>query len=403
MTTASISSIGRRWASRLAVFAVMACGGVLDVENERDISSDDLNSAEAVPAIIAGVAGDYSAVYMLGALVTGYSANELQHVGSATGWRELENGFADNQGSAGTFFNNAARALYVADDAATRFTTLLANADSRVELARARLYGGYTLLLLADNFCRVTIAGGAPLTPAQTYEQAEARFTEALAVAQKGNHVPQQQAALAGRARARLMRGAFEGARDDARLVAQGFRLTAAYSENSARENNDIALSTVRSIRKEGSVHPLYYNDERFTSDTRTRFLNRGPAERGADAIRQFVEQLKYPTRAAPAVMASWQQARLIEAEAELRLGNVTRAVQLINVVRTAATLPEYAGSTVSAEVLRQLMYERASEMWLEAQRYNDLRRTNDPFLTGRAGCYPLSFAEEQSNPNIPK
>jgi len=393
----------RRWVPRSALLVTAACTGVLDVENERDISSEDLNSVEAVPALIAGVSGDFSAVYMLGALVSGYSANELQHVGSATGWRELEDGFADNQGSAGTFYNNAARALWVADQAATRFKTLLPNADSRVETARARIYSGYTLLLMADNFCRVTIDGGAPITPAQAYEQAESRFTEALTVAQKGNLVPQQQAALAGRARARLMRGSFAGARDDAKLITQGFRLDARYSENSARENNDIALSTVRLIRKEGSVHPIYYSDARYKTDPRTKFLDRGPAEKGADAIRQFVEQQKYPARTAPAVIASWQQARLIEAEAELRLTNTTRAIQLINEVRAAAALTPYTGSTASADVLKQLMYERSAEMWLEAQRFHDLKRTNDPFLAGRASCYPLSFAEEQSNPNIDK
>jgi hypothetical protein len=403
MTTIRISGRVTRWMPRSALLLAAACSGVLEVENERDISSDDLNSPEAVPAIIAGVAGDFAAVYMLGALVTGYSANELQHVGSATGWRELENGFADNQGSAGTFYNNASRALFVADNAATRFKTLLPNADSRVESARARLYGGFTLLLLADNFCRVTIAGGAPITPAQAYEQAENRFTEALAIAQKGNLVPQQQAALAGRARARLMRGNFAGARDDAKLVTQGFRFQATYSENSSRENNDIALSTVRTIRKEGSVHPTYYNDARYKTDPRTKFLDRGPKEVGADAIRQYVEQLKYPSRSAPAAIASWQQARLIEAEAELKLNNIPRAIQLINEVRTAAALPAYTGSTASADVLEQLMYERSAEMWLEAQRFGDLRRTNDPFLTNRASCYPLSFAEEQSNPNVSK
>ncbi|MGQ0647982.1 MAG: RagB/SusD family nutrient uptake outer membrane protein [Gemmatimonadaceae bacterium] len=356
-----------------------------------------------MPAIMAGVAGDFSAVYMLGALVTGYSSNELQHVGSATGWRELENGFADNQGSAGTFYNNASRALYVADNATERFKTLLPNADARVEAARARIYAGYTLLLMADNFCRVTIAGGAPLTPTQTYEQAETRFTDALAVAQKGNLVPQQQQAIAGRARARLMRGNFAGARDDAKLVTQGFRFLATYSENSGRENNDIALSTVRTIRKEASVHPKYYNDARYKADPRTKFMDRGPREVGADAIRQYVEQLKYPGRSAPAAIASWQQARLIEAEAEYRLGNIPRTVQLINEVRVAASLPAYTGSTASADVLRQLLYERSAEMWLEAQRYADLRRTSDAFLTGRANCYPLSFAEEQSNPNVSK
>ena len=403
MTTIRIVPRVRRWVPVSALLVAAACSDVLEVENERDISSEDLNSPEAVPAIIAGVAGDFASVYMYGALVTGYSANELQHVGSATGWRELENGFADNQGAAGTFYNNASRALFVADNAATRFETLLPDADSRVESARALIFGGFPLLLMADNFCRVTIDGGAPITPAQAYEQAENRFTEALAIAQKGNLVPQQQAAFAGRARARLMRGNFAGARDDAKLVPQGFRLLAAYSENSARENNDIALNTVRTIRKEASVHPTYYNDARFKTDPRTKFIDRGPREVGADAIRQYVEQLKYPARNAPATIASWQQARLIEAEAEFRLNNIPRAVQLINEVRAAATLPAYTGSTASADVLKQLMYERAAEMWLEAQRFNDLRRTNDPFLSGRVNCYQLSFAEEQSNPNIPK
>ena len=41
--------------------------------------------------------------------------------------------------------------------------------------------------------------------------------------------------------------------------------------------------------------------------------------------------------------------------------------------------------------------------MWLEGQRFGDLRRTNDPFLTNRVNCYPLSFQEEQSNPNVSK
>ena len=380
-----------------------ACTGVLDVENSRDILTEDLNRPEAVPAIVSGVAGDYAATFMHAALVTGYSSNELQHVGSATGWRELENGFADNQGAAGTVFNNASRALFVADNAAERLKTLIPDWESRVEAARVRIYGGFTMLLLADNFCRITIAGGAPITPAQTYERAESHFTEALAIATKANATAQQQQAIAGRARARLMVGKFAAARDDAKLIPRNFRFQAIYSQNSSRENNDLATSTVRTIRKEGSVYPAYYRDARYKSDPRTPFIDRGPTEVGADAIRQYVEQRKYPAREALANIATWQQARLIEAEAELKLGNVARAVELINEVRAAATpaLLAYTGPTAADAVLQQLLYERSAEMWLEAQRYLDLKRTNDPFLADRVKCYQLSFAEEQSNPNV--
>ncbi|MGQ0650265.1 MAG: hypothetical protein ACT4P7_22215, partial [Gemmatimonadaceae bacterium] len=72
MTTIRISACVRRWVARSALLVAAACSGVLDVENQRDSSSDDRNAPEAVPALMAGVAGDVSAGYMLGARVTGY-------------------------------------------------------------------------------------------------------------------------------------------------------------------------------------------------------------------------------------------------------------------------------------------------------------------------------------------
>jgi starch-binding outer membrane protein, SusD/RagB family len=392
----------RRLARSIAIVLVAAsCRDALMVENTRDILSEALDNPEAVTVLINGVAGDFSAVYMYNALATGYSSNELQNVGSMTGWREIENGFADNQGSVGTDYNNASRALYVADNAVERMRKLLPDAESRVETARARIYGGFTLLLMADNFCRVTIAGGPPITPVETYARAESHFTEALTIATAAKAEPQRQQALLGRARARLMQGKFADARTDAAQIPRGFSFRALYSEASGRENNDIATNAVATIRKEASVHPNYYKNALYQKDPRTPFLDKGPTTVGADAIRQFVEQRKYTSRSAAANIATWQQARLIEAEAELKLNNITRAVTLINEVRTAATLPAYTGPSTADDVFKQLLYERSAEMWLEGQRFADLRRTNDPFLANRVKCYPLSFAEEQSNPHL--
>ena len=89
---------------------------------------------------------------------------------------------------------------------------------------------------------------------------------------------------------------------------------------------------------------------------------------KGPDPIRQFVEQLKYPQRDTPIAISSWQEARLIEAEAENQLGNSARAVVLINQVRAAANLPAYAGAVTQTAVLAQIRYERSAELWLQAQ-----------------------------------
>lgn len=392
--------------SFVLVAALSACKGVLEVQNTTNILSEALDAPAAVPAITEGVAGDFGVIYMYNALTTGYSSHELQNVGSMTGWRDIENGIAYDLGSVGNLFNNAGRAFFVATDAARRFTVLFGadSANRRVETARVHIYAGFTALILADNFCAPTLLGGPPLTDAAVYARADTEFTQALAVATAAKATAQSQQALAGRARARLFRGDYAGAKADAVQVPDAFVFIAIYSQNSSRENNDIALNAVASIRKEASVYPTYYAPgSLYNTDPRTPFLNKGPTTVGNDAIRQFVEQTKYPLRQSPAVIASGLQARLIEAEAELGLNNPARAIVLINGVRAAAKLAPYAGAATNTAVFAQLLYERSAQMWLEGQRFVDLRRTNDPFLNDRAKCYPVSYEESQSNPNFLK
>lgn len=377
------------------------CRDLLLVDNPQDILVDDLETPEAVPVVMRGVVGDFAWTYSYSIQTLGYFANELIHTGSSTGWRELEVGIAHREGVAGTVFNRAVKTAWAARNAAELIAASVPNPQASPELARVKLYSGYTYLLLADNFCRITLYGGAEQQPDAVYRGAEASLTEAAAIAAAAANAELRHQALAGRARTRLMLGDYAGARDDAREIPDTFRFTAVYSEAIARENNFIPTQTTARIRKEGGVHPRYYTDARYADDPRTRFIDQGDAFKGEDRIRQFVEQTKYPVRSSPANISSGQEVRLIEAEAEARLGNLPRAVELINGVRAAVDLPPYDGAITEAAVLDQLFFERSAQLFLEGKILVDLRRSGSPLLTGRTSCLPISFEEEESNPNL--
>jgi hypothetical protein len=194
----------------------------------------------------------------------------------------------------------------------------------------------------------------------------------------------------------------YAGAKADAAQIPQGFILRAVYGNNS-RENNAVATNTTTLIRREAGVNPRFYKgDVRYKTDPRTSFRDKGDTAKGPDPTRQFVEQLKYPARDTPIPVFTWQEARLIEAEAEIRLDNPTRAVTLINQVRAAANLPAYAGPVTTQAVLDQLIYERSAELWLQAQSLNDWRRFNLTFPTQpRDKCFEIGQTEWDTNPNL--
>jgi len=192
----------------------------------------------------------------------------------------------------------------------------------------------------------------------------------------------------------------YAGARDDAKLIPSTFKFNAIYSANSTRENNGVATLTTTVIRREAGVNPRFYKSATYKADPRTPFRDKGDTAKGPDPIRQFVEQLKYPQRETPIPMSTWQEARLIEAEAEIRLGNGGRAADLINQVRAAANLPAYTGGTGQTELLAQLRYERSAELWLQAQSVTDLRRFNDPYIAApHDNCFEIGQREWDSNP----
>lgn len=396
----------RRFAMVAAAVALVAggCKGVLEVSNEQDILDKNLDNPDAVVPIMNGVIGDYALAYANAIDIIGLFGQELQHTGSFPTWREVERGIGTRpSGTGDQVYQNVSRAIWVADTAAVRFRKFLPDAERRFELATVLTWGGFAHFMLADNFCEMTFHGGPAVTPKQGYERAKAVFEDAVKVATAAARADVLRGALAGRARVRLMLGDYAGARDDARQIPQGFRLMALYGNNT-RENNAVATLTTTLIRREAGVHPRFYNDARFKSDPRTLFRDKGDTAKGPDPTRKFVEQLKYPLRDTPIPVFTWQEARLIEAEAELQIGTAAAAVTLVNQVRAASNLPAYTGPATAADVRALLIYERQAELWLQAQGLNDWRRFNLQFATQPLDkCFQIGQLEFDTNPNLRK
>ena len=403
MTQRKLGHLRRLTAGVVVAALAAACSHMLDVQNEQDILDSNLDSPDAISPIQVGVAGDFAVAYSDVAVIGGLFGGELIHTGSFPTWREVETGFGRRpSGTGNQLYNEISRAIWVSDTAAVRIGKVVANADASPEVADVLSYGAFAHLLMADYFCQGTIKGGPAISTDSLYKRAESIFTRVLNIATAANKPDVKNRALAGRARARLALGNYAGARDDATLIPAGYKFNAIYSANSARENNSVATQTTTLIRREAGVNPRFYNDPTYQTDPRTPFKDRGDTAKGPDPTRKFVEQLKYPQRDTPIPITSTNEARLIEAEAEARLGNTTRAVTLINQVRAASSLTPYSGGTTQTEVLNQLYYERSAELWLQGQSLPDLRRFNHPFLATRLDkCFEIGQLEWDNNPNL--
>ena len=385
----------------LSAFALSACSGLLDVENESQILEQDLDQEAALDPVVNGVAGDWAAMYTGAINIIGLVSFELIHTGSFPSWRSVETGLMDRTSNGNGVYNNMARAIWVADDAARRIDEAFAGGGGMEEPAQVRVWAGLAKVMMGDNFCEGTINGGPAMPPNEFYQRAEQDFTEAMSLASAAGAPDWAMRAQIGRARARLMLGDHAGALSDAKAIQAGYGFNAIYSTNSGREQNSVATLTRTLTRREAGVHSTFYDDPRFIADPRTPFIDRGPNETGPDPTRKYVEQEKYEFQDSPIPISTWQEARLMEAEAEVNIGSLERAVELINEVRMFVALPPYDGAMSRPAVLGQLMYERSAELWLQGHRLNDLRRINDPSLAGRDVCFEIGIDEWESNPNL--
>lgn len=309
--------------------------------------------------------------------------------------------------------NNARRLLLGWSDAQVQNRSLL--------LATVAANEGYAQMLLGEGSCATVFSSftstgsvvyGTAIPPAQAFDSAIARFTDAIAAAQAAGAGGQTLLSFAydGRARARLDKGDYAGAKADAALVPSGFVYNMTASSISGLRYNrvwsDNGVVGAGSFNQGSSVGAYY----RTMNDPRVPVVNTGKSS--VTKVPIWV-QTKYASSSSPIPVASGVEARLIMAEADITTGNLPEALSIINASRAAGGESALDASTTAADLKTALIEERRRALFLQGQHLFDLIRFQLP-LSPAAGtaypgggtygsqlCMPLPDVETFNNPKL--
>lgn len=285
--------------------------------------------------------------------------------------------------------------------------------NTDIAVARSSLWSGYAVLLLGESFCEGTLHVGPALTPAQMIDSAIVRFQQAITVAGAITSAEATKilgAARVGLARAYLQKGDNANALATANLVAPTFvASTAAVDDPQARARlgNGVALASTGTTQVVATPY-------RTLGDPRVTFVDAGI--NAQDGTLRLYRQTKYAGVTTPVRIASGLEARYIAAEAQLKTGTTAPAVALIAERRTAGNQPPFTGTT-TAQILAELMDQRARDFWLEGKKLGDVTRNpsaaalvpaaGTPYYKPQFGnfqpiaCLPVPFTEKANNPNF--
>ncbi len=305
-----------------------------------------------------------------------------------------------------------------AASAKTVLDLTLPTPTTNINIARAATFRGFAILMIATDFCSGSLSSGPELTTAQLLDSASFWFGKGIDVGKangSADGVALSNAAMVGRARAKLQKGDNAGAAADAAGVPAGFVYNLVYTDDAnSRTRLSNRLFQFTFDRGSISVAPAF----RTATDGRVPFLPPGVSKLNAqDAVPGgFYQQTKFNAYNASIRLASRLEADYIAAEASK---DVTQQLTLIGARRAANGQPAYAGQSDPASVMTELYNQRAFEFYLEGRRLADFRRSpastsyitasGQPYFkpgyanTGTQTCYPLPRAERDNNPNIPK
>jgi hypothetical protein len=410
----------------LALVGTAACDSLLNVDNPASVTDESLGDPTLVPALAAAAiqtaqCGVENFAATAGMLSGEYwSANGFvnNHVWEWRSIGDIKNepggcGFGRTTTSMG-FYTPLQQARFQLEDTFDRLDKFTdADVPNRALLmAQMRAYAGYSLLLLAEGMCEMTIDRGPKMTKEAVLAIAEERFTDAITRATALNNSNLLNMARVGRARTRLDLKKLPDAAADANLVPSAFVYNVEFTEGGdARRENRIYNLTIRNDYL--SVAQPYQNLQvnGVTGgglDPRVPVRDAG-RNSNSDGVTRMWQQQKFVTGAgaAPLALASWNEAQLIYAEA---VGG-QQGFDAINRVRTANRVPTLAGPAPTGQAFTDLVLEeRRRQLFSEGQRYVDMLRYNLPFQSGvnRKGqvysnltCVPLPNVETLNNPNF--
>jgi hypothetical protein len=403
----------------------LACGDLLTVDDPQRFTTDDLDNA--LQAVADGVLGDLHFDFDNMVMFNALASDEMQHSGTWVQWDDFDHGrWAFDLSSPPN--SGLLRVRWFARDAQERFKRVYAEQNlgdpmkSKI-MAQVMAVEAWSDLLNAEWFCEAPAeAGGPVVTDKALMAIAKTEMTEAMAVAQAAGATDIYNWALAGRARANLWTGDYDGALADAKAVPEGFINYALYTITTG--GAWMVVVSTYGENKAGVIRekwwPLYDNatfrlKDPYTGQPDPRMPVRYTAgDKSVDGLTPFYSQWKYKDRNADIPMTKKGEMDLIEAEVYWRKGDLANAMAKLNKLRTQAGLTPHSTSPMptSAKVFEYFMHENFAELFLEGRRMSYLERLgqvapvfkamNDPLRPlPRPTKWPIAAAEARYNPQI--
>ena len=192
--------------------------------------------------------------------------------------------------------------------------------------------------------------------------------------------------------------------------MASGFVKNVTASAITARRNNRVWQEN-SATSDNTTLDSVYTN----MTDPRVPFsvkLDKNGKQRNSVTGYPLYQQNKYTAASTPLRLASWDEARLIIAEADWAAGDYTQADSIINIFRARGG--QSAITSIDRDTVKFALFDqRRREFFLEGQHLGDVIRfgflPDPPVGTvfkgggtyGTQLCLPLPDVEKQNNPNF--
>jgi hypothetical protein len=323
----------------------------------------------------------------------------------------------ENNGDNNTRWNNLHATIQFGEEVARR----IEGAGNTLDLARAYLASGYSMIAVGEIFCEATLAESwtvarGPITSSAILDSAIVRLQRANDVARAltGTDATQiANAALVGIARAHLQNGRKPQASATAAQVPASFVMNVLHMDDPANRGLGNTVWSYSESRI-SLVVPPEFMAMATAGDPRIAFVDAGrPAQ---DGVLRFIRQNKYKGWADPERLASGLEAQYIRVEAD---GNAAAMLTFINERRAVGRQTPLAATTDMNVLMRELMEQKTRDFWLEGKRVGDFRRNPNfvPYMlqpgnnyykpsvgiVSNQTCWPVPFNEKNNNPFWPK
>jgi starch-binding outer membrane protein, SusD/RagB family len=434
-------------ACSLLLAGAAACG-LLDTEQPNIVNAEELDTPAGAETKRLGAIstfglakdGDFNPVAIPGSedtfndnsdghiLTSGILADEFVNPGFIPSRTEIDARIAQpTTAGLGALFQSLHRARSASEDAAVALQTFGESPDTDPGIPEMLSLAGFVYTFLAEDFCsgipvsRVEndeIVFGQPLTTAQVFDTAIARFNSALAHPSLVPGDPIHSLASVGLARALINKG-LENLPLAAAAVAavpEGFVYETEHATTPVALHNGVFEAFNNGefgVLDQEGINGLDYVS---AGDLRVQ----GDSGLGSDNNTESWFPNKYPSFESSIPTADYTEAQLIIAESELQAGAFDAMATRLNALRALALLPEDIDTPADLVTGTDLLFrERAFWLYATGHRLGDMRRlirqygrdAETVFPTGEYFKGGLTYGtdvnlplprREQNNPNLP-